>query len=291
MSSCQARCPRRISRRAAALLYFLLAASGATSLSVNAQTKSDPDYVEGFAAWQQAKYPVASTRLARYRVAAPYGKSYDVDYLLGTSWCRIDGMGKKGANLLSWALQHDMPESAAKLFRAEWQQCLAATAAAVAAKPALLAQTNLGPGATARASGKLFYSVDLDGSPFAAYPLELTNPLPEKEYQKRIFPLTAKEEAIAATKLRLGAGYRVIAADRFILASKTHSDAELQNVAARLVDFVGFLDREYEIKFPAVFITVQLAPSPSELVDLAMRIHGLKASVMNLATRFKTTCP
>jgi hypothetical protein len=264
--------------------YLCVSALCVTSLSLFAQTKSDPEYKEGVAAWQVARYPSASEHLSRYRVSVPYGKLYDVDYLLGTSWCRMEGMAKQGASLLSWALQRDMPESAAKLFRAEWQAC---SGAAALRKPEQLAQVNAGAGAIARASGKMFYSIDAEGNAFAAYPLELVKPLPEAEYAKRIFPLGAGEAAVAATKERLGSNYRVIAVGRFVLASRTHSEADLHSIAGKLTDYVAFLEREYGIVFPPYLVTVQLASSSADLVDIAMRVHGLRASQMNLGYTFQ----
>lgn len=129
--------------------------------AAHAQTKGDAEYVAGFGAWQQERYPVASDHLSRYRIGVPYGKSYDVDYLLGTSWCRMDGLAAKGANLLDWAMQQDMPVSAAKQFALEIRVCrdLLSNAAPRPERPSLLARTNTSAGASVRASGKLFYFV------------------------------------------------------------------------------------------------------------------------------------
>lgn len=259
-----------------------------------AQTKQDPDYVAGLQAWEQEKYPLASEHLSRYRVSAAYGKSYDIDYLLGTAWCRMPGMAAKGASLLDWAMQQDMPDSAARLFRAEWQVCqsratTAAASAAIAAasRPQVLARTSVGAGASVRASGKMYYVVNGDKGSFAAYPLELVQPRPESEYAARLFALDAPQQAAEALRQRMGPGYRVLAVGRFLLSSPTHSEAELRTIAGRLEHFAGFLSREYGMAFAPRFITVHLAPTPQRMVAMALQVHGLRASEMTLGYTFQ----
>ena len=279
--------PIRVLRRA----ICLLAVPGIVSVAdpTQAQTKQDPEYVAGFSAWQQERYPVASDHLSRYRINVAYGKSYDVDYLLGTSWCRMDGLLAKGASLLDWAMQQDMPASAARQFAIELQRCRAQLAQGTAPtqRPESLARTSVGAGASVRASGKLYYVVNGEKGAFAAYPLDLVRPRPELEYEQRVFPLTQTEAALGATRARLGANFRVIAVDRFVLASKHHTDTQLRDIAARLASFVAFLKTEYGIEYPASYVTVNLCATPQDLVTLAMDVHGLRASPLTLGYTFQ----
>lgn len=261
-----------------------------------AQSKQHPDYLAGLAAWQQRQYPLASEHLSRYRVAAPYGKSYDVDYLLGTAWCRMPGMQGKGAGLLDWAMQQDMPEAAARQFRSELQKCraqvlaLAASAAVSASLPSpeMLARTSVGSGASVRASGKMYYVAGGEKGGFASYPLELLKPLTQAEYEARIFAPDRAEAAVAATRQRLGdPAFRVMAVGRFVLASPSHSEADLRTIGARLMHFADFLSRAYGVNWAPGCITVYLLPSPARMTAHAMQIHGLRASAMTLGYTFQ----
>lgn len=257
--------------------------------AAHAQTKGDVEYVAGFGAWQQERYPVASDHLSRYRIGVPYGKSYDVDYLLGTSWCRMDGLAAKGANLLDWAMQQDMPVSAAKQFALEIRVCrdLLSNAAPRPERPSLLARTNTGAGASVRASGKLFYFVGRETSPLAAVPLDLVRPRSEAEYESRIVPLGRPDAAVPFMGERLPPGYRALVIGRFVFASKTHSDSQLREIAARLESFVAFLGSEYDITFPNSFVDIYLCETPADLVKLAMDVHGLRASELTLGYTFQ----
>jgi hypothetical protein len=109
----------RVDLRIAAVLLV----AGACAATAAAQTKQHPDYVAGAHAWTREVYAEASKRLSTYRVDVPYGKSYDVDYMLGTTWCRIDGQIGEGISLLDWALQQEMPAPAVRQFQLELDYC------------------------------------------------------------------------------------------------------------------------------------------------------------------------
>jgi hypothetical protein len=267
-----------------------------------AQTKQDPDYQAGLVAWRSGNYALASQHLSRYSLNVSYGKSYDVDYLLGTAWCRMPGMAGKGAALLDWAMQQDMPVATAQQFKLELTRCRqriaqeatsagAASSAApphAAPRPEWLVRTSVGAGASIRASGKMFYVVGGgDKGSFASYPLELVRPMPESVYEARLFPLDQTQAATQAAKLRLGKGYNVLAVGRFIMGSPSHNEADLRRIADRLESFAGFLENNYGIRFAPRYINVNIAPTTQHLASTAMALHGLRASSMTLGYTFQ----
>lgn len=261
-------------------------------LSVHGQTKSDPEYVAGYTAWTGQAYREASDHLSRYRVSVAYGKAFDVDYLLGTSWCRLEGFVQQGTSLLDWAMQQDLPPAAAKQFRTELAFCLSRlrNPSTGIALPLQLAKSNTGAsasaGATAAAQGKLFYVGGGEKGSVAAYPLELVAPLTEEQYEARIFPLTAADEAIAAVSARLPS-FRVVGHGHFVLASTVHSQADLDTIGQKLEHFAAFLQRRYGARLPDKFITVQLVATSHDLVGMARKVHGLKASESTLGYTFQ----
>lgn len=106
--------------RAVAGLLLLL--TGAASL---AQVDPHPDYVNGYCAWTAQHWSAASESLSRYWNAVPFGRTYDVAYWLGTSWCRQSGAELPGADLLDWSYHfHSMPEATRMKFRQERDLCL-----------------------------------------------------------------------------------------------------------------------------------------------------------------------
>src|SRR5713101_4138650 len=89
-----------------------------------AQSRVDSDYVQGFKLWQVRNYPDASTTLIRYRTSKRYAQTYDVDYWLGTSWCRITGSERAGVDILDWGYGFSqMPPSAREQYRVERDAC------------------------------------------------------------------------------------------------------------------------------------------------------------------------
>ena len=276
---------KRAPLMAAGLAATLLLGPGLAT----AQTKQHPDYVAGAAAWTRGDYPQASERLSSYRVNVAYGKSYDVDYMLGTAWCRMAGLARPGWVLLDWALQQEMPPVAAKSFKAELSFCQAVLdrpADAASRTPERLARANLGSGATATARGKAFFVAGGDRGSVGAYPLELVDPRPEAEYESRIYPLTDVDAALKATRARLPR-FTVTHQGRFILAGSAQSQANLQVIGRRLTHYLGFLEAQYGIRPPDSLITVQVVPETRDLVELARRVHGIKASPLILGYAFQ----
>jgi hypothetical protein len=253
-------------------------------VSAWSQTQQNPDYVLGYQAWRETQYPDASTRLSRYRLE-PYGRTYDVDYWLGTSWCRIAGRETAGASLLDWAYRYQsMPDVERGKFEQEREACLRGRMTA----PQII-QLAVVPRATSRAEGKIYYLAGRrDGIGLNAAPLRLTRPLPLTEYAARVFPEAQLGMAKAATAARVPSA-KILARGRFVLASLSpqHSMAELDAIAARLEHFVGYLDREYGIKMPDAIVTVYMVPTSQVLVMQAMRLHGIAADPATLGYSFQ----
>lgn len=250
-----------------------------------AQSQQDADYVEGFNAWRDARYADASVHLSRYRISQSYGKTYEVDYWLGTSWCRLTGKEPTGASLLDWAYRfQSMPELDRDVFKTERDLCLLGKKE----KPQLV-QVLSAPRATARAEGKVFYVAgQRDGSGLDAPPLHVIDPKPAAEYARRIFPLSQLEEAKAATEARIP-GAIAYASGRFVIASISphHVESQLAQISTRLEDFLMYLQNEYGIRMPESVITVYLVPDSQGFRELARKVHGIAAPPTTLGYAFQ----
>lgn len=250
------------------------------------QSQQDADYVEGFDAWRNAQYAISSEHLSRYRVSQPYGRTYEVDYWLGTSWCRLTGKEPTGASLLDWAYRFEsMPEQQRGKFESERDLCLRGAKD----KPQMV-QILAAPRATARAEAKIYYVAGQhDGSGLDAPPLNVTNPLPAAEYAKRIFPRTRLEDARAATAQRVPGATVVYASGRFVIASLSpqHTASQLAQISTRLEHFLTYLQDEYGIRMPDSVITVYLVPDPKAMLKLASALHGISAPPTTLGYAFQ----
>ena len=269
--------------RSSQLIISLLAVLPAAALG---QSQQDADYVEGFNAWRNAQYALASERLSRYRISQPYGRLYEVDYWLGTSWCRLPGKEPTGASFLDWAFRFEnMPDDQRGKFRSERDLCLHG----VRDKPQMVQIVTAGP-ATSRAEGKIYYVAgQRDGSGLDAPPLHVTKPLPAEEYAKRIFPRTRLEDARGATAQRVPGATVVYASGRFVIASLSpqHTASQLAQMSTRLEHFLTYLQDEYGIRMPESVITVYLVPDPKAMVKIASALHGISAPPTTLGYAFQ----
>jgi len=255
-----------------------------TPLTVFAQSRLDPDYTQGYAHWTAAEYADARKTLARYRVATKFAQTYDVDYWLGTSYCRLAGEERYGVDLLAWNYRFvQMPPTVQEHYKAERDLCLQFMAQRDRARIAprvIVARAQAS--ATARAEGKMFYMPGGDKGALSAAPLRVKRQLTPETYDKRLVSLTDPGRAVTSVKA-LAPGYQVVTEGRFVLASKSgHTTEQLGQVARRLQHFTDFLAAEYGLSLPDTFITVYMVPNSTELQALADRVHGLEASPLML---------
>lgn len=246
---------------------------------------ANEDYDLGRQHWRQGEYREAYIRLWRYR-AQPYGRTAQVDYMLGTSGCRLDDLRDWGGNVLAWVL-HRYPLSLAShdIVQRELRQCR--SAGTIAAVDAASAQALDGLiGASARASGKSFYWAD-QNEVVNAYPAQRIRDIPLSELVARRVAPGHPEQARTSVLARVP-GFSVAVYDRYVLASRAPRPPEVMDGMARHLErYLGFLDREYAIGLPDSYVTVYLLPSQSELAKLADRLHGLRIGRATIGYAFR----
>lgn len=244
-------------------------------------------YDSGKQLWQQAKYKEAYQVLWPYREATPYGRTAQVDYMLGTSGCRLDqGMRVWGGNVLDWMLhRYPLPEPSRRIVQSQLSECrsereiLAVNAATVAAIEGMI-------GSTARASGKVFYFSGRDEA-VNSYQARRVRDIPREEFDNRLFGRAQAAEVLQATQARVPT-FDVRVFGRFVIAASTGDNvATLKKTALYLERYLGFLEREYAIAVPDTFITLYLVNSTGELSRLADQLHGLKVGNATFGYSFR----
>jgi len=235
------------------------------------------DYQLGQEYWNQGNYRDAYTHLMRHR-DSPYGRAADVDYMLGTSGCRLEDLRGWGCEVLEWVLyRYALSEPARGLVKQELSQCRPAGTIPGKISPESLKLVASLIGASARASGKMYYWVG-KGEAFNSYPAYRVREIPKAEMEARLIPVGDRDRALRETKSRLP-GFEVAPFDRFVLATRSgHSADMLNKMGLSLGRYLGFLEREYGITLPATYVTVCMVPTSDDLVKMAQQLHGLKVS-------------
>ncbi len=240
------------------------------------------DYADGVRFWHSHDYRSAYDALSRFR-ETPYGRNAQVDYMLGTSGCRLEDLHDWGQAYLAWMLRrYALPEDYRRIVQGALTSCQAPSPAP-AAEPVAVDQLGDVIGATSRLSGKMFYFIGAGGAS-NNYAATRTRPLDAAELRARLVGLEEPVRAVASVKSRLPASWtrpsanvKVTAIGRFVLVARApKTDSELRRMADFLERYVAFLEREYALALPRKFITVYFVATPEDIALLADRLHGLR---------------
>jgi len=267
---------RRLVRLPALIVAALVMPTGAAA--------EDVLFEEGLAAWEAGEYAIAYDKLIEYR-NGPYDRRPEVDYILGTSGCRMPERHAWGHDVLDWMLYaYPLTEDSRATIADERDRC----------KDEVMAGRTLRGidkiveerAATMTGFSDQFAWATEESDPITAYPLRRTRSISEEKLAARLIPLTdlAGAEALAAS-LRPSA--RVLIHEHFLLIGDDgHSEEDLVSIGQTLEAFLRFLLGNYDIQPPAWFITVHLLPSPNDVRKLALKIHGLDASRRTVSYAF-----
>jgi hypothetical protein len=247
--------------------------------SANAQDQ----YRVGREHWMMARYPEARPPLLGWR-GARGGRTAEVDYMLGTSGCRIASARPWGARVLNFVLySYPLSVGGRRLVDSELQRCRA-TAAIVALTYAQRNQiAMLAPGATAK--GKLWQPAG--GNPVPAHPARPLRPFWEGELAERIVPIgeTARYQSMLARIAPQDAKIAVVGRFGFVTTSG-HSDAQLARLEGVLENYTRFLQANYGLAPPPNYISIYLSPSIPALTKTADKVHNLEVSPATLGYAF-----
>ena len=262
----------------------LLLAATCLALAAGPVAAQSSNFTAGKRHWLASRYPQAMPPLKAFR-AEPNGRNAEVDYMLGTSGCRIAAQRRWGARVLNFAL-YSYPLTAASraTITAERDRCLRpGPVGALAAAARTAVDTAVVAGATAR--GKLF---NFGERGIASYPARRTRELTQAELTERLVPLGQADRIAAVLRRSAPPGARVSVVGRYaIVTTAGQSDAELRTLSAQLDRYLEFLAREYSLTLPDRYITLYLTPDIDSVQAVADRVHGLDVSPSTLGYSFQ----
>ena len=264
------------------LVYCCLAGAAAAIPSTVIATD---DFAIGQQCWREGRYRDAYTHLWRYR-ETPYGRSAYVDYMLGTSGCRLNDLREWGCDVLEWMLnRYALSEQGRTLVREELSICRSGNPSdTISADSAMMIASLIG--ASARASGKTYYWMDKDEH-FNSYPAYRVREIPKQEMEARLIPLGARDRALRETQGR-APGFKVVVYERFVLASGSGHAPDLMDKMARYLErYLQFLEREYGVVLPKTYVTVYMVPTSDDLIKHAKRLHGIRVSRATFGYSFR----
>ncbi len=242
------------------------------------------DYTVGKRAWVELHYPAAYPPLISYR-GSPEGRTAEVDYMLGTSACRIDARRIWGARTLNYVLySYQLSEVSRSMIASERDKCRSTGPLAVLAPDARKGVEKLvAAGATAR--GKMF-SFEGDKS-ITSYPARLSRVIDPAIFRSRLVAVGKSADVANALK-PLAAGGRVVAMSRYAFVTASgQSDEQLRIIARDLDRYLDFLNREYDIAPPPTYLTIYLQPDIASVRATADRVHGLDVSGSTLGYAYQ----
>ena len=239
-----------------------------------ARADGDALYSAGRGAWESEDWRDAYGTLREYRLLK-YGKRPDVDYMLGTSACRIDGLRTWGGNALH-SMLYSYPLTI-KSRRIVTEEMLACRGAPASGEETLQLALIDWPPAGMNAVFKTFYWSD-DTQPVASYPMRRVKSFERSYFTKRLVRLGEMESALAKAA-ELSPFGRAFVSDRLILISESgHSKNQLEEIAGRLDGYVEYLTDDYGIGTLEHYVTIYLLPDSYQVAERAMELHGLDVS-------------
>ncbi len=228
--------------------------------------------------WVQGDWAYVAEHAPELR-SKPYGRTMEIDYMLGTALCRLpdEQLQKTGCKFLKWSLSRydDIPTDTRKTFTQEADMC-GATPRESPIRVARATPTADGKGAGINVSMKTESRVSDDAVVKYASVQKLDMPI--EILRSRQVEIGSRERAEGVATGLLSGALRmqgeITASDAFALVD---CDARMNGleVLNRLDKYSDFFAREFDITPPTVVTTVYMFPDRRQFQAAAERLHGL----------------
>lgn len=248
----------------------------ALCLAAACAAQASPEFDRAAAAWHDSRFREAYDGLAWVR-EQPNGRRPVVDFMLGTSGCRLgDAERDYGLKLLDWMLYaYPLSHESRRLVRVEQQVCAqGAQGVRVAARPG---DIEVAYAAGMSGFGKVFHWAGQD-QPVSAYPMRRVANIPLEEFTRRLVPLGEETRALALARELAPRGRPRVHGPFLIIGNDQHAPADLERVGRTLERFLGFLVNEYGMVAPGHYLRVHLLRDTYQVSEFANRVHGLDVS-------------
>jgi hypothetical protein len=230
--------------------------------------------------WKQKDYRKAYETLGLYW-HQPYGQTAEVDYMLGTSGCRLEGLVQWGYGFLERILylySSTLSDKNKEIILYERNICFNAYHAGkniTSQNPSENLDNNITAGATGSA---IFTKVSgfFPIQPLSIYPIQQIRSIDQEELTSRIILLGKNIEAIQKIQ-GIVPKFNIYIAKKFIIASdQVFSIQEINKFDQILTEYLNFLALEYHILIPTNYITIYLTSKYYyDFIKLADTLHGL----------------
>jgi hypothetical protein len=239
-----------------------------------------PSYDQIVSLWSAKKYDEALPLLLAYR-KEPFGRKWQVDYMIGTSQCHGSHPSNRGVAYLNNVLVYkQIPDSARSATEQEIQFCLSNSHSTL--QPAFeLIPVSGQVTDPATVSGKGGYNFSSGSSITNALP-KLT-PVPIADLKKRVFQTGQETEALAAAKQRLGGSPKGVAENGFVVVCSGFCAFPLAEVPRCLQRFEPPLHDEFDLLIPDHLVTVYIPEEIGDVPRLAQTLHGVTLPLGTLA--------
>ncbi|MDA4846848.1 SH3 domain-containing protein [Hoeflea poritis] len=237
-------------------------------------------YDEGKFEWERQSWPAAYSPLREYRLLN-FGRRPDVDYMLGTSGCRIDGLRTFGINMLNAMLYvYPLTAESRAIVQNELRLCRGSGTGTGTGDGLQLARIDWPP-AGVSVVFKVFYW-DNDTQPVTSYPMRRVENFERSYFTRRRVPLDDEEAAYRMAEDLSPAGRAWVSGRLILISESDHQSSELKTIASTLNRYLDFLSREYGIGNLDHYVTVHLVGDRYHLQDRARDLHGLDVSAATL---------
>ena len=269
-------------RRLAMSLFAMLLAFHLGVSSSAAAAPTDLDSMRSL--WREAKWSEVLPLLLQYR-DKPYGRTPEVDYMIATSCCRVEGLRDDAEKFFRWILySYSLDNAQREAVTAQMRQC------APTNQPVQIAfSTERAGSGNVGVRGKTFYWLNqAEGVPLASDPVRVTRAIPRRELEARLFPPSEGDRAVQSVQRLAGNRFTVVRSGSFVVAApQQRTTAEVERMSKALDAYGHFFASQFEMPMPDRLITVYLVSSTDELQRMAGRLHGLKVPGASIGYSFR----
>jgi len=230
--------------------------------------------------WRAKKYEQVIPLLLAFR-EQPGGRTWPVDYMIGTSECRVAGRENNGAAVLTYLLSnYRLPDTARSATEHEIEFCRQSGSASHEEPPFFYVPVSGQVASGPMVAGKGGYEVPLTKVTTSK---ALAIPVPVAELKKRVFPLDQGAAALQSAQKRFPVAGDAAVMNGFVLLCGHYCAVQPKDVGECLVKYEAPLRSEFDIAMPAELVTVYLARDPREVVEDASRLHGINLPLGTVA--------
>jgi hypothetical protein len=200
-----------------------------------------------------------------------YSRCAEIDYYLGTSYCRLEGSSNKskGAGYLLWCMNYPISTELKAIIQDEFTQC---RNPGTAIRPTFARGPDRGSAGIGSRS-KMYHFLDT-GQNIYNTPVKIINQRTLSELHDRLTPVTEHSLAVEKVKRLVGETFSVEASGDFVIASSNPRTDTLE-MAKRLGVYKQFFYSAYGLRLPSYMITVVVVPETQQLQALSKSLHGI----------------